>query len=1361
MKKILTIVILFIASIGFAQNSGITYQAVIYGPNGQQLPGSNNQQYILANKTICLRFSIIDQTGTVEYQETIVTTTDKFGMVNLLIGTGTQVSGYAPNFAGIVWNANTKSLKVELDPSQNCQNFTQISNNPFTYVPFAYYSANPGNPGPPGPAGPQGLQGVAGTNGSNGAQGIQGLQGPIGLTGPQGPQGIDGATNAWGLIGNSNTQSAINFLGTIDDNDLVFKTFGIEKMRITSDGRFGIGTNNPNSKLNVIGDSFFEGSVLARTFVVSGPSPAIFDFPVSSLGNSSLIYSTRGTGSIYPFSLGSGSLCLQSSPGLNRDIVFVTGAVNPTVKMNIKSNGSVGIGTTSPNPSALTEMSSTTQGFLPPRMNSAQRDAIINPAIGLVIFNTTTNCLNFYIGNFWNETCGTTIIPVGSITTLSCGTATTVGTLIQGTAASGVSSSVPYTGGIAGSHSGQTIISTGVIGLTATLVSGTFATGNGTLNYTISGTPITSGTASFALNIGGQTCTLSITVANNLVNPYPVGSVFCASGPTAIVDVTNPVTGKIWMDRNLGASQVATSSTDALAYGDLYQWGRGSDGHQCRNSSTTNTLSSTDQPVHGSFIIAPNSPFDWLSSQNTNLWQGVNGLNNPCPIGYRLPTETELNAERLSWTNNTSVGAITSTLKLPSAGGRISSSGLISNVSTFGFYWTSTVNITLSSELTIYTNSNGIGNANRAVGSSVRCIKDASAITGTLGSINCGTATNTGTLTQGTAASGVSSSVPYTVGNGGSHTGQIVTSTGVTGLTATVAAGTFATGNGTLNYTISGTPITSGIASFALNIGGQTCTLTITVANNLVTQYPVGSVFCASGPTAIVDVTNPVTGKTWMDRNLGASQPATSSTDALAHGDLYQWGRGSDGHQCRNSGVASTLSSTDQPGNGNFIITSNTPNDWRSNQNDNLWQGINGINNPCPTSYRLPTETEINTERLSWSQNNSTGAFASPLKLPLAGVRDYADGSLITVGTFGYYWSSTVNSGGSHYLYLFSGIAAAPTHVRAFGYSVRCIKDSPSAIGTIGSINCGTATNTGTLTQGTAASGVSSSVPYSGGNGGTHSGQIVTSTGVTGLTATLAPGTFTTGSGTVNYTISGTPITSGTASFALNIGGQTCTLTITVANNLVGQYPVGSVFCASGPTAIVDVTNPVTGKTWMDRNLGATQAATSITDALAFGDLYQWGRGSDGHQCRNSVSTTVLSSTNQPNNANFIESNSAPFSWLIPQQLNLWQGLNGINNPCPIGYRLPTRTEFWNEKLSWVGMETDINFTSPLKLSYGGERWGNGANNVTVVGRYYTSTIRTYTSTSQIDSWTMKLDNITAESVVEHRRGCSVRCIKD
>ncbi|MGE4541908.1 MAG: hypothetical protein AB7D35_11660, partial [Bacteroidales bacterium] len=75
----------------------------------------------------------------------------------------------------------------------------------------------------------------------------------------------------------------------------------------------------------------------------------------------------------------------------------------------------------------------------------------------------------------------------------------------------------------------------------------------------------------------------------------------------------------------------------------------------------------------------------------------------------------------------------------------------------------------------------------------------------------------------------------------------------------------------------------------------------------------------AKSPFEWNDVYNPATGQTWMDRNLGASRAATSSTDDQAYGDLYQWGRDTDGHEKRNSGTTSTLSNSDTPGHGNFI----------------------------------------------------------------------------------------------------------------------------------------------------------------------------------------------------------------------------------------------------------------------------------------------------------------------------------------------------------------------------------------------------------------------------------------------------------
>ncbi len=205
--------------------------------------------------------------------------------------------------------------------------------------------------------------------------------------------------------------------------------------------------------------------------------------------------------------------------------------------------------------------------------------------------------------------------------------------------------------------------------------------------------------------------------------------------------------------------------------------------------------------------------------------------------------------------------------------------------------------------------------------------------------------------------------------------------------------------------------------------------------------YAAGSVFCASGATSVVEVINSSTGKTWMDRNLGATQVATSSTDANSYGDLYQWGRKSDGHQCRNSATTSTLSSSDQPAHGEFILANSSPNDWRSPQNTNLWQGVNGVNNPCPSLYRLPTETEFNYESSFWNSNDAAGAFASPLKLPMTGSRNGRDGSLGSLGSVGAYWSSTINSTSSLRLRFISSTASMGTTIRANGISVRCIKD--------------------------------------------------------------------------------------------------------------------------------------------------------------------------------------------------------------------------------------------------------------------------------------------------------------------------------
>lgn len=250
--------------------------------------------------------------------------------------------------------------------------------------------------------------------------------------------------------------------------------------------------------------------------------------------------------------------------------------------------------------------------------------------------------------------------------------------------------------------------------------------GSSITGYTVTSSPGgLTGTGSVSpVTVAGLTNLTAYTftvVATNLNgNSSPSASSNSAIPGTVI----NLSTGKIWMDRNLGASQVATSSTDAASYGDLYQWGRLSDGHQIRTSSTTTTKSTTDTPGHGNFILATTSPYDWRSPQNNNLWQGASGVNNTCPTGFRIPTEAEFDAERASWISQDAAGAYNSVLKLPLVGLRLEDTGLLNGVGSSGRYWTSTIDGLNSRRISFDSGSASFASSRRSTGFAVRCIKD-------------------------------------------------------------------------------------------------------------------------------------------------------------------------------------------------------------------------------------------------------------------------------------------------------------------------------------------------------------------------------------------------------------------------------------------------------------------------------------------------------------------------------------------------------------------------------------------------------------------------------------------------------------
>lgn len=190
-------------------------------------------------------------------------------------------------------------------------------------------------------------------------------------------------------------------------------------------------------------------------------------------------------------------------------------------------------------------------------------------------------------------------------------------------------------------------------------------------------------------------------------------------------------------------------------------------------------------------------------------------------------------------------------------------------------------------------------------------------------------------------------------------------------------------------------------------------------------------------------------GKVWMDKNLGATQVATSVTDYLAYGFMFQWGRGDDGHEKITwlsangtaSGTTNVLWSAGDPVQTKFITSTGAPNDWRTVREDNLWQDYAGVNNPCPTGYRLPTNAEWIEEFAASNITNAATAYSSALKLPAAGYRDQSDGLLSSGGSIGLYWSSTVSGINARRRYFDAGSTHSSESYRGTGLSVRCLKD--------------------------------------------------------------------------------------------------------------------------------------------------------------------------------------------------------------------------------------------------------------------------------------------------------------------------------
>jgi len=195
-----------------------------------------------------------------------------------------------------------------------------------------------------------------------------------------------------------------------------------------------------------------------------------------------------------------------------------------------------------------------------------------------------------------------------------------------------------------------------------------------------------------------------------------------------------------------------------------------------------------------------------------------------------------------------------------------------------------------------------------------------------------------------------------------------------------------------------------------------------------------------------------INGVRWATRNLDVGGQFVAKPED--YGALFQWGRRADGHESRISGTTTTLSDTDTPAHGDFIIAEEVPWDWRDPYDDNLWGATKTANDPSPAGWRVPTREELrsltDTTYVThvWTTENDVNGYrctdkatGASLFLPAAGYREGSNGSLYNAGTNGTYWSSTPSDIYATILYSGGIFSVYYRSYRADGNSVRCVAE--------------------------------------------------------------------------------------------------------------------------------------------------------------------------------------------------------------------------------------------------------------------------------------------------------------------------------
>jgi len=501
---------------------------------------------------------------------------------------------------------------------------------------------------------------------------------------------------------------------------------------------------------------------------------------------------------------------------------------------------------------------------------------------------------------------------------------------------------------------------------------------------------------------------------------------------------------------------------------------------------------------------------------------------------------------------------------------------------------------------------------------------------GTITNLNCNNVTViNGPLVQGVNAAGASFNITYSGGDGGQYGPQIVSSTGVTGLTATLTPSTGSLTSGTFTFNLAGTPSEGGTAAFNISFPGPNnttveCVVSLEVTPVIILEYLNCSsvVYPQGGP--------PFFTNTSLSSNLQIGYDATQG--GVYAGDTIQ--------STGVTGLTLTLNQT--------TVTSNSSGNFTGTISGIATQagqacfliaigGYEGDSNTYICNLCIAVEEQSATISSIDCSNpliNGTvlypGAYSANNNITITvsytggngGAYPYtAFNSNVVTGLTAYLLpgnfagSETSLAPGTLTFTIIgtpSGVGTAIFPVTIGGQSCQIQLPVSATEGTISSLDCAAATTNTILISGASVNGIVLSVPYTGGNGGAYNGQTLTSNfpNSGAVTGTLAPGTLAVGNGSLSITLSGTmptgfvPIT---FDFEFPEDSEPCVITLTpqidAGTAEVDCNSLNVVGTITYPTPI-PVNNPV--ELWLDysnSNGGSYGPATFISQAPGVGGL--------------------------------------------------------------------------------------------------------------------------------------------------------------